>query len=727
MVKKDVLKNYFGYVTFREGQEELIDNILAGNDVVGIMPTGAGKSICFQAPALIFEGITLVISPLISLMKDQVESLIVNGVPAAFINSTLSNNQTIRVIEYAKQGKYKIIYVAPERLDTAAFVEFAQNEKIAMIAVDEAHCVSQWGQNFRPSYLKISEFIESLPKRPIISAFTATATSEITQDIIDLLGLQNPFVISTGFDRENLYFEVQKPTDKYKALMKYTKENRDKSGIIYCATRKAVEQVCDNLIADGYKATRYHAGLSEAERTMNQDDFLYDRRTMMVATNAFGMGIDKSNVSFVIHYNMPKNIESYYQEAGRAGRDGTPADCILLYSGKDVVTNQFLIENTNENNNLDPETLEMVKQKDRERLKQMTYYCHSFNCLREYILKYFGDKAKNYCGNCSNCNTNFEEVEITEYAQKILSCVARMGERYGVKMIIDTLRGSKAEKILNFRLDQLTTYGIMSNVKEKRIREIINYLLVNEYLEQTNAEFPVIKMMPKAREILFNGEKHIMKIAKEQQEAAKSSKKRIQVNNALFNTLKTIRLNFAKAKSVPAFVIFTDATLIDMCSKLPTTDKEFLEVSGVGKVKFQAYGDAFIKAINTFRQSNTPTQPVQEMSATEILDFVKKSIELSEEPLSIMMFVDRINALLLQTSDKRIHAKKITDYLLEQGYLEVETQDNRNSRVSSEKGRAIGITTTTIPGANDTIRKQNFYSSNAQTVIVELLENIIEW
>ncbi len=726
MKKEQVLKNYFGYVNFREGQEELIDNILNGNDVIGIMPTGAGKSICFQAPAIMFDGITIVISPLISLMKDQVQSLRENGVPAAYINSTLSPGQTVKAIENARAGKYKIIYVAPERLDTAEFVEFALSENIAMVTVDEAHCVSQWGQNFRPSYLKIIKFIEKLPTRPIISAFTATATVEVKTDIIEMLGLHSPFVISTGFDRENLYFEVQKPKDKYKALVEYIEENPNKYGIVYCATRKAVEEVCDNLLSDKYKATRYHAGLSESERTINQDDFLYDRSTIMVATNAFGMGIDKSNVSFVIHYNMPKNIESYYQEAGRAGRDGTPADCILFYGGKDVITNQFLIEKTDENNDLNPETLEQVKQKDRERLKQMTYYCHSFDCLREYILRYFGDRAANYCGNCSNCNTNFEEMDITEYTQKILSCIARMGERYGVKMIIDTLRGSKAEKVINLRLDKIKTYGIMAEVKEKRIRDIINYLIVNDYLEQTNAEFPIIRMTTKAKSVLFHDEKIIMKIAKEQERTAKSSKKRIRVNNDLFNTLKTIRLNFAKVKSVPAFVIFTDATLVDMCSKLPSTGREFLDISGVGKVKYEAYGDAFIKAINAFKQSNTPTQIVQELSAAEILDFVKESIELSNNPLSIVMFADRINALLLQTSDKCIHAKRITDYLLEQGYLEVETQDNRKSRVSSEKGRAIGILTITIAQQNEEYRKQNLYSPEAQQFIIDHIEDIMD-
>jgi len=603
MQKEQILKQYFGYTTFLEGQEKLIDHILSGKDVIGIMPTGAGKSLCYQVPALMLEGITLVVSPLISLMKDQVQALVTNGVPAAFINSTLNYNQTIKVIENAKNGRYKIIYAAPERLDIAEFLEFAQNEKIAMVTVDEAHCISQWGQNFRPSYLKINSFIEKLPQRPVISAFTATATSEVKEDIIKILKLQKPFVMATGFNRENLYFEVQKPIDKYKTVIKYLANNTDKSGIIYCSTRKTVEQVCDNLIRDHYSATRYHAGLSEAERTKNQDDFLYDRKTIMVATNAFGMGIDKSNVSFVIHYNMPKNIESYYQEAGRAGRDGTPAECILLYGGQDVITNQFFINNTNENNDLDPEILEQVKEKDRERLKQMTYYCHSFDCFRAYILNYFGDKAANFCGNCSNCNTNFEEIDITEDTQKILSCVFRMGERYGIKIVIDTLRGSKAEKVLKFGLDKIKTYGLMAGMKEKQVREIINYLVLNEYLELTNSEFPVAKLTPKARNMLLNGEKLTMKIAKEEQRALKPAKQKAAVNNDLFNKLRELRFKLAQEKKVPAYVVFSDAALMDMCSKMPANDIEFLEVSGVGKVKLEEYGKVFLEAINSFASS----------------------------------------------------------------------------------------------------------------------------
>lgn len=598
MQKKQILKQYFGYDSFRGGQEELIDNILNGRDVMGIMPTGAGKSICFQVPALMLEGITLVISPLISLMKDQVQALVANGIPAAFINSTLSYNQTVKALENAKNSKYKIIYVAPERLDIPEFLDFVHNADISMVTVDEAHCVSQWGQNFRPGYLKISEFIEKLRRRPRVSAFTATATNEVKDDVINLLGLKEPFIMATGFNRENLYFEVQKPADKYKAVIKYLQKNPNKSGIIYCSTRKTVEEVCDCLVADKYSATRYHAGLTENERTKNQDDFIYDRKSIMVATNAFGMGIDKSNVAFVIHFNMPKDLESYYQEAGRAGRDGAPANCILLYGGQDVITNQFLIDSTNDNNNLDSEMLEKVKEKDRERLKQMTYYCHSTGCLREYILRYFGEQMPNFCDNCGNCNTNFEEMDIAENAQKILSCIARMNERYGIKMVIDTLRGSKAEKVLKFGLDKIKTYGIMSEVTEKRVREMINYLVLNEYLVLTNSEFPVAKLTKKSDEVLFGTEKLMMKVVKEQMTEAKVSKHKAVVNNELLKNLKELRLKIAQEKRVPAFVIFSDATLLDMCAKLPANEEDFLEVSGVGKVKLEAYGKEFLEVIN---------------------------------------------------------------------------------------------------------------------------------
>ena len=389
-VKHKILKEYFGYSDFREGQEDIVDCLLSGRDALCIMPTGAGKSICYQVPALAFEGITVVISPLISLMKDQVTALVQSGISAAYINSSLSESQYTKVFQNAEREKYKIIYVAPERLTTTEFMNLCEKINVSMVAVDEAHCVSQWGQDFRPSYLKISEFINMLKVRPVVSAFTATATKEVKNDILKLLELDNPLVVTTGFDRPNLFFSVIRPKAKSAILLELIKERKDKSGIVYCATRKAVEEVCVLLNDNGFSATRYHAGLSETERKENQEDFLYDRSQIMVATNAFGMGIDKSNVSFVIHYNMPKNIESYYQEAGRAGRDGEEADCILLYSSQDVHTNQFLIEKSDANPELSEEEQNAVRQKDMERLKYMTYYCTTSDCLRGFILKYFG-------------------------------------------------------------------------------------------------------------------------------------------------------------------------------------------------------------------------------------------------------------------------------------------------------------------------------------------------
>lgn len=393
MNKYDLLKEYFGHSSFRAGQEDIVDCLLSGGDAIGIMPTGAGKSVCYQIPALIFPGIALVISPLISLMKDQVSALIQSGIPAAYINSSLSYAQNIKALQNAANGKYKIIYVAPERLSTPEFLNFCSKVEISMVAVDEAHCVSQWGQDFRPGYLKIPEFIDTLPCRPVVCAFTATATKEVREDIVKLIKLKEPFVMTTGFDRPNLFFSVIKPHNKNLRLIELIKERTDKSGIVYCATRKKVEDVCELLNESGFSATRYHAGLSEEERKINQEDFVFDRKTIMVATNAFGMGIDKSNVSFVIHYNMPKNIEAYYQEAGRAGRDGSEADCILLYNGQDVRTNQFLIDNSEPNPELTQEEQEIVRKRDMERLKYMTFYCTTSECLRSFILKYFGDKS----------------------------------------------------------------------------------------------------------------------------------------------------------------------------------------------------------------------------------------------------------------------------------------------------------------------------------------------
>lgn len=611
MEKLKALKEYFGYTSFRTGQEELIDNILNRRDTLGIMPTGAGKSICFQLPALMFDGITIVISPLISLMKDQVHSLTQSGISAAFINSSLSYSQYVKVLQNAEDSLYKIIYVAPERLVTEEFVSFTHRVNISMVTVDESHCISQWGQDFRPSYLKIAQFIESFENRPVVTAFTATATPQVRDDIIEKLELKEPYILTTGFDRKNLYFSVRKPEVKYSELKKYISSNSLNYGIVYCSTRKTVDEVYSNLLDEGFNALRYHAGLSDRERKENQEAFIYDRCNVMVATNAFGMGIDKSNVSYVIHYNMPKNIESYYQEAGRAGRDGELADCILFYSGQDVIINQYLIDRTPGSEELDEKTNAAVKEKDRELLKAMTFYCHTKDCLREYILNYFGEKTSNYCGNCSSCEANFEEADVTVEAQKVMSCVKRCGERFGVKMIVDVLRGSKNQKVLSAKLDKVTTYGLMTGMPEDKVRDIINTLVLRGYIEITNNEYPVLKLLPKASEVLFQGVRLNMKVLKqyrdrdkemEEPKQLKASKvKHPEAGGELFEKLRALRNRFAASQRVPAYIVFADAALRDMCRQLPTTAAEFLKVSGVGKAKLEKYGEEFIMEIRAWK------------------------------------------------------------------------------------------------------------------------------
>jgi len=627
----ETLKKYFGYDSFRTGQEELIRDILAGKDVLGIMPTGAGKSMCFQIPALMLDGLTIVISPLISLMKDQVNALTQSGIGAAYINSSLTEGQISKALANARSGAYKLVYVAPERLTTYEFITFAKSANVSMLTVDEAHCISEWGQDFRPSYSKIPEFIAELGHRPIVSAFTATATPIVRDDIAVRLKLNEPTVLVTGFDRQNLSFEVKKPQDRFAALMEFLHDRAERSGIIYCLTRAAVEDVCLKLQQNGVNASRYHAGLPDAERRDSQDDFLYDRVQVMVATNAFGMGIDKSNVSFVVHYNMPMNLEAYYQEAGRAGRDGGPADCLLLYNGQDVHTNLWMIDNPRDVEYQDFASETMLKERDRKRLREMTFYCTTRDCLRGYILKYFGEKPPNFCGNCSNCNTHFETEDVTLDAQKIISCVARMKERYGVVMLIDVLRGSRNEKVLRNGLDKLSTHGI-SQKSESHLRDIINHLILTGGLVKTDDEYPTIKLGPHATDILRGEESVYMKLANEAPQKVKSSLKADKkcsgkvsqksfaaanektntnvntrhkaeaqpaeaVSARLFERLKELRLAIATEQKVPAFVILHDSSLTDMCRKRPKTLDELLRVSGIGQVKAERFGQRFIDAI----------------------------------------------------------------------------------------------------------------------------------
>lgn len=585
-----------------------MDSTLSGRDVLGIMPTGAGKSICFQVPALLFPGITIVVSPLISLMKDQVSALNAAGIHAAYINSSLTERQFYKAMDFARQGRYKIIYAAPERLMTESFLALAKEVPISMVAVDEAHCISQWGQDFRPSYLKIVDFIQQLPVRPVLAAYTATATKAVKEDILCILGLQNPDVLVTGYDRKNLYFAVEKPKNKKEALLEYLRKNPEKSGVIYCNTRKTVEEVHQQLVQAGYPAVRYHAGLSEGEKKQNQEDFIYDAAPIMVATNAFGMGIDKSNVRFVIHYNMPKDIESYYQEAGRAGRDGEPGECILYYSGQDVKTNEFLIEQQVKNEELGREDQEVIRERNYERLRKMTFYCFTNECLRDYILRYFGEYGGNYCGNCRNCLTEFQDVDVTEEASGILNMVVTSGQRYGIQAVIDAVHGSDSAKVRQFGLQENSYYGVLKDRTIVRLRQILNDLLVKEYLWLTPGDYPVLKLGEKGREFLQEGDRVqvFLKLPKEQEKTENKQKvqKKRAVENVkypeLFEILRQYRYQMAQKAHIPPYIIFSDKTLREMSTYLPVNREEMLEINGVGTNKYEKYGKAFENLIQDF-------------------------------------------------------------------------------------------------------------------------------
>ena len=607
MDKLTLLKQYFGHSDFRPGQEPLVDALLAGRDVLGVMPTGAGKSVCYQLPALLLPGMTLVISPLISLMKDQVAALAQAGVPAAFLNSSLEAEEYREVYRRIRRGDCKLLYVAPERLQTEGFRRLAEEMPIALVAVDEAHCVSQWGQDFRPSYLGIAELVESLPSRPVVGAFTATATAAVRRDIETLLRLREPLRVTTGFDRPNLFFDVVRAKDKELWLSRFLAQRPEQSGIIYCSTRKTVDAVTASLLAQGIPAARYHAGMEDEERRRNQEGFVYDQARVMVATNAFGMGIDKSNVSFVVHYNMPKDLESYYQEAGRAGRDGGPAQCVLLFAPGDVQTAKYLIMNSRESLEESPERLG----RDLERLNRMVRYCKTKDCYRADILDYFGEIHSGSCGNCGNCAGAFVDRDITVEAQKILSAVARVEKRcaygLGAAVIIKLLRGSRDKRVLQLGLDQLPTYGVMKGVDKERIQAYIDFLLEEGYLASEGGEYPVLRLTARAGNVLFRGEQVTFRdrAAPAEPSRGRAAPRTRAVSQAeedgLLAALKTLRFRLAQEAGVPAYVIFSNATLADMASLRPTNIEEFLQVSGVGKVKAERYGAAFLQAIQDWR------------------------------------------------------------------------------------------------------------------------------
>ena len=620
----DILHDTFGYEAFRPHQAEIVGAALAGRDVLAVMPTSAGKSICYQVPALALAarsgGITLVVSPLISLMADQVGALRQMGVAASFLNSTLGARERANVLHGIASGALALVYVAPERLDDPAFIETVAKRDVALLAVDEAHCISQWGNDFRPSYQRIIEFLEALPKRPPVMALTATATHAVRKDIVSALGLQDPFVVVASFDRPNLSFSVARPrggAEKDRMLVAFVRQRSERSGIVYCSSRRAVEEVCELLRDEGLLATRYHAGLPAAEREHNQEDFLYDRSRVMVATNAFGMGIDKSNVSYVVHYNLPLSLENYYQEAGRAGRDGTKADCLLLYSPGDVHTAEFLLSRSEPREDLTPEQRELLAERDAERLRQMVFYATTTECLRAHILRYFGEEAPAYCGNCGNCLTDFEEVDATTDALKVVSCVARIAQRgrtAGASMIVDVLRGSRGEKVLRRGFDTLSTYGIMADVPAARVRAILDELVYLGVLVRTSGDYPTISLTSESGSFLRREGRWssplVLKVAKGAPRAPKvpaaPAKTRAATDvseldatgQELYARLATLRGELAREQGVPAYIVFSNAALVDMCAKRPRTREEFLDVSGVGAKKAELYASAFLAEIN---------------------------------------------------------------------------------------------------------------------------------
>jgi len=588
-----ILKHYYGYDSFRPAQAEIIETILSKRDVLAIMPTSAGKSICFQVPALMLDGITIVVSPLISLMYDQVTSLKEMGIQAILLNSAMTSLEYYQAIEQLQRGEVKLLYVAPERFEQEGFLEMMQGIQISMVAVDEAHCISQWGQDFRPSYQNIDTFVAQLSTRPIVAAFTATATPRVRLDIKQQLKLQHPFEVVTSFDRANLYFGMEEPRDKMSRLLELIKEKEPT--IVFCNTRKEVEKVCDKLQKKGIAADWYHAGLSPEARSKVQEDFIFDRIDVIVATNAFGMGIDKSNVRKVIHYNMPKDIESYYQEAGRAGRDGEPAECILLYGAKDIIINKFLVKQNQDK-------VGMAK------LNEMIDYCRTVRCLRGFMLDYFGQKdIPEDCGHCTNCLNKVELSDVTPQAQMILSCIIRMKERYGMSKVSEVLRGSKRAEMKALHFDQLSTYGIMKDYSDKALKEFISSLIADRYIETEGLQYPILQVSDLGKKALKNREKIEVKpvVAQILQKPDAIQQHQVQDNapfdEVLYDRLRSLRMDLAFAQNVPPFLVFSDKTLKEFCRHLPTTDREFLQISGVGEKKLETYGEAFMKVIREYK------------------------------------------------------------------------------------------------------------------------------
>lgn len=767
-LEKQTLKTYFGYDTFRPGQEVIVEHILAGRDVLAVMPTGAGKSLCYQLPALLLPGITVVVSPLISLMMDQVKALNEAGVHAAYINSSLTESQIARALELAKAGQYKIIYVAPERLETSRFLDFACHTELSMITVDEAHCISQWGQDFRPSYVRIPDFIRQLPMRPVLSAFTATATERVREDILHSLQMENPFETVAGFDRENLYFEVQNTKNKKERIRKYVEEHREDSGIIYRATRKGVDELYLYLESAGFQAGRYHAGMGAEARRTSQEDFIYDRIKVMIATNAFGMGIDKSNVRFVLHYNMPQSMENYYQEAGRAGRDGEPAECILYYSPQDTVINRFLLESKENYREYTGEELRMIQARDMERLRKMEAYCTTTKCLRHCILNYFGEESAEKCGNCSNCLEEFEEVDASQAAADVIRCIRTSGQRFGINLIAGTLLGENTAKIRNYRMDQNPVYGRQSKLGQVLIKEVIRSMLERGYLRQTEDKYALLKLTEKSEELEEQKEPFLITYKKEEEKQRQPRKKPPQAGDLtakgaeLFEELRKLRTELARARSVPPYVIASDKTLRDMCVRIPLTEEEMLDVHGMGAKKLEQYGGTFLEKIRSVThgdrktwgpgsgsgQSEGPFSMGEDklsaaaafLAAAEeppLTDKKRKgkkaAFHLTEEMLeriqyvpeiTISDFVAQINDLRDEKEMKRLTIKSLTEMLLEAGCLEQKYQNGYTRKILTEKGREAGIRAEERLSSKGNPYEIFLYTEKGQHFLTELIKEM---